>query len=137
MRAADVARQRLVLLAVLGGVATVTGVGIYCYPSTLGPVRRTLVLLHDLSGDLGLAVGLAYLVVHLRRVFRMKRRIVSRGSGYVAASMLVVTSATGAYGQILDMPSGTPISTIHLITSLALVVLACFHGAWGLRTKPR
>lgn len=136
-RASDPARARLVAFAVFGGLATVTGVGIFCYPSTLGGARRVLVFLHDLSGDLGIVIGLAYLAAHLRRVFPMKRRAMSRWTGYFSVAAFLIAAVTGVYGEVAGMPSGSPLSRAHLFSSLALVGLACFHGAWGLRPKPR
>jgi hypothetical protein len=132
-RSDDPARPRLIALAWLGSFSTITGVGLYSYPSTLGVIRRGLIIAHDVIGDLLVAVAIAYFIVHLARTWRMKKRVVSRWTGYVAITAFAIAAVTGIYGQVADMPSGSAASWVHAISSLALVVLACFHGAWGLR----
>lgn len=129
--AKDPARAPLLAVTVLAGVAVTTAVGLFSYPSTLGAVRGALVVLHDLSGDLLLIAGVLYLSAHLRRTWRMKRRPVSKWSGYAAVLAWITSGATGIYGQLAPMPSGSSQSVVHGIASLALVVIACFHGAWG------
>lgn len=134
-QASELARKLLVTLAVLGSIATITGTIIFCYPNTLGLLQPWMVILHDVSGDLSIPFGIAYLWVHLKRVWRMKRRTASRWSGYFSVGFWSIAAATGIYGQFAVMESGSTTSTIHLVASIALVVIVCFHGAWGLRPK--
>lgn len=134
-QATDLARKLLVSLAVLGSVATITGTIIFCYPTTLGPLQPWMVLFHDVSGDLTIPFGIAYVWVHLKRVWRMKRRTASRWSGYFTIGFWLIAAATGVYGQIEPMLSGSALSRVHLVSSIALIVIVCFHGAWGLRPK--
>jgi hypothetical protein len=136
-QSADLARKLLITLAVLGSVASITGTLIYCYPNTLGALQSWMVLFHDVSGDLSVPFGIAYLWVHLSRVWKMKRRKASRWSGYASIAFWTIAAATGVWGQIEVMKTGTPLANVHLVASIALVVVACFHGAWGLRPKLR
>jgi hypothetical protein len=94
---------------------------------------------HDISGDLLLVGGVFYLVAHLRKTWRMKRLKISRWTGYFAVASWLVAGGTGIYGQIYPMASRSTISWVHALASLALIVLACFHGAWGFfrRSRPR
>ncbi len=131
----DPARKPLIALSSFAGVAVVTGTFLYCYPDTLQAVRRAMILMHDLSGDLMILSGAVYLWIHLKRVWRMWRMKLSRWSGYVAVAVWIIAAVTGVYGQIWDMKSGSDAWTIHTISSVALVVLACFHGGYGLRRR--
>ncbi len=129
----DPARRPLILLAALALIATTTGTFIYCYPDTMKVVFDGMVVVHDLSGDLALVVGGWYLWIHLKRTWRMWRRVLQRWSGYVAVLVWIVAAATGIYGQLVPMPSGSTMSTIHIVSAVALVASGCFHAAYGLR----
>lgn len=131
------ARQSLVALSVLASVAAVTATGLYSYPETLGPVRRPLVLLHDVSGDAAIVVSALYLYLHLSRTWRMKKQRLSRYSGLVLVGLWSVTALTGIYGQLFPLEQGTWPWRLHAVTSVAIVVLACFHGAWAYRPRKR
>jgi hypothetical protein len=124
-------RRRLIAISTLGMIATITGVSLFSYPITFEALRRGLVVVHDASGDLLLGGGVLYLFAHLRRTWRMKRLKVSRYTGFVAVASWIIAGSTGIYGQLFPMVSRSTISWIHAIASLALIVLACFHGAWG------
>jgi hypothetical protein len=89
------------------------------------------------SGDLLLLAAAAYLWIHLQRTWRLTRLAVSWASGVSAALVLAVVGGTGIYGQLAPMPSGSGPSTVHAVTGLAVVGLACFHGAFGLRRRIR
>ncbi len=130
---ADPARRPLYVVAVMAFIATVTGTFIYAYPNTLQSVRSAMIVVHDLSGDLLVVAGVWYLWIHLARTWRMKKRHLSRWSGYVAVLLWIVAAATGVFGQLVAMPSGSTPSTLHAISGIALLVLGCFHGAYGLR----
>lgn len=114
-------------------VATLSGTLVYCYPSTLGVVAPGMRLLHELSGDTSIAFSGVYLFLHLPRVWGMKRRRVSRWSGYVVLAVWVIAAATGVYGQLRPLSPGSALWLIHLTTSVAAVVIAGFHGTWGFR----
>jgi hypothetical protein len=96
-----------------------------------------MVLVHDASGDVTLAAGAWYLFIHLKRVWRMWRRVLQRWSGYFAVLVWVVAGGTGIYGQLEPMPSTSTAGLVHIVSSIAAVVLGCFHGGYGLRRKMR
>lgn len=135
--AEEPARRPLIALATCASVATVSGTLIYAYPETLRAVRGPLVVAHDVSGDLMLIAAVVYLWVHLRRTWPMKKWRVSRWTGIVTVAILCVVGASGIYGQLAPMPSGSALSLAHVIAAVALVALACFHGAHGLRRRLR
>ena len=127
------AHRALAWLAASVVVATVSGTLVYCYPSTLGALGPWMRLLHELSGDAAIALSGVYLFLHLPCVWGMKRRRVSRWSGFVVLAVWVIAAATGVYGQLRPLSSGSALWLIHLISSVAAVVIAGFHGAWGFR----
>ena len=129
----DPARRPLIWLAVFASIATTTGTFIYCYPDTLEVVFRGMVIVHDVTGDLTILAGAWYLTIHLKRTWRMWRRVLQRWSGYAAVAVWIVAAVTGVYGQIAPMPSGSTMSTIHAISATALVIIGCVHGGYGLR----
>ena len=53
----------------------------------------------------------------------------------IIVALFLAVAATGVYGQLAPMPSGSLLSTVHSVGSVALVALACFHGAYGLRRR--
>lgn len=131
------ARQSLVALAALASVAVVTATGLYSYPETLAPVRGPLVFLHDVSGDAAVIVSALYLYLHLSRTWRMKKQRLSRYSGLLLVGLWAVTAVTGVYGQLFPLAQGTWSWRLHVVTSIAIIVLACFHGAWAYRPRKR
>lgn len=131
------ARQSLIALAVLASIAAVTATGTYSYPETLAPIRGLLVLLHDVSGDAAIVVSGVYLYLHLTRTWRMKRQRLSRYSGLVLVGIWSITALTGLYGQLFVLEQGTLAWQLHAVTSVAIIVLACFHGAWAFRPRKR
>lgn len=131
------ARQSLIALAVLAGIATVTATGLYSYPATLASVRGPLVLVHDVSGDAAIVMSGLYLYLHLSRTWRMKKQRLSRYSGIVLVAIWCVTALTGVYGQLFVLEQGTLAWQLHAVTSVAIIVLACFHGAWAYRPRKR
>ncbi|MEQ9502642.1 MAG: hypothetical protein RIT81_37570 [Deltaproteobacteria bacterium] len=131
--AVDPARRPLIFLAALATIATTTGTFIYCYPDTMKVVFDGMIVVHDISGDLAIVVGGWYLWLHLKRTWRMWRRVLQRWSGYITVLVWLVAAGTGVYGQFVPMPSGSTISTIHVISAIALVALGCFHSGYGLR----
>ena len=133
-RALDAARRALWVFGTLGFVATVTGTLYYAYPETLRGLRPALRLMHEASGDLLIGAGTFYLVLHLRRTWRMWRRTLSRWTGTVALACLVLSSLTGLYGQ-LQVLADSSVWWAHVVSSIGLVVLACLHGAYGLRHR--
>jgi hypothetical protein len=133
----DPARRPLVVLSTSALIAVVTGTFIYCYPNTMEALQTAMIWIHDASGDLTLIAGTWYLAIHLKRVWRMWRRVLQRWSGYIAVLVFGAAGGTGVYGQLYPMPSESTMSTIHVISAIAAVVLACFHGGYGLRRKLR
>ena len=129
------ARRPLIALSVFAAIAATTGTMMYAYPETLASIQPAMVLIHDLSGDGMLIAAIVYLVIHLRRTWRMKKLLVSRYTGLTIGALLAVTGITGIYGQFIDMPSRSPISLLHGVAAIATIALACFHGAHGLRRK--
>ncbi len=116
-------------------LAGVTGTLLYCYPLSLGVFRGTTVLIHELTGDGAVLLSACYLVVHLARVWRLKRRRVSRWSAWAALALWVVAAGTGVYGQFAPLPAGSPEWLAHVAGSLAALIVACFHGIWGVRPR--
>lgn len=133
----DPARRPLIALSTAALIAVVTGTFMYCYPATMETLQQAMARIHEVSGDVTLAAGAWYLAVHLKRVWRMWRRVLQRWSGYVAIGIFAVAGGTGIYGQLYPMPSDSTLGVVHILTSIAAVVLACFHGGYGLRRKLR
>ena len=131
----DPARRPLIALSTFASIAVVTGTFIYCYPNTMEALQKAMVLIHDVSGDLTLVAGAWYLTVHLKRVWKMWRRVLQRWSGYVAVAIFACAGGTGIYGQLYPMPNDSAIGILHIISAIAAVVLGCFHGGYGLRKK--
>lgn len=131
------ARQSLIALAVFASIAAITATGTYSYPETLAAVRGPLILLHDVSGDAAIVMSGLYLYLHLSRTWRMKRQRLSRYSGLVLVAIWSVTAVTGLYGQLFVLESGSLPWRLHAVTSIAIIVLACFHGAWAFRPRKR
>ena len=129
------ARRFLLGLIWTTAAATVTGVLAFCYPDGLGVLRAPVVAAHELAGDLMLASGLAYLWVHLARVWRFAARLTARRSGYLAVLAFALAGATGLWGQVRSLPAGSAVREAHLASSVGLIMLAAAHGAWGLRPK--
>ena len=133
----DPARRPLIALSVCAFVATVTGTFVYAYPESFAAIRREMIVVHDVSGDLTLLAGALYLRHHLVRTWRMWRRVLSRFTGYLAVLVLAVAGGTGIYGQFYDMPSDSWPGMLHIGFAIASLVLACFHGGYGLRHRFR
>jgi hypothetical protein len=133
----DPARRPLIALSTSAFIAVVTGTFMYCYPNTMESLQQAFVLMHDVSGDLTLVAGAWYLTIHLKRVWRMWRRVLQRWSGYVAVLIFALAAGTGVYGQLYPMPAESIAGITHIIASIAAVVLGCFHGGYGLRRKLR
>ena len=133
----DPARRPLIVLSSAASVAVVTGTFMYCYPNTMEALQTAMVWIHDASGDVTLAAGAWYLAVHLKRVWRMWKRVLQRWSGYVAVAIFAIAGGTGIYGQLYPMPSDSTLGVLHIVSSIAAVVLGCFHGGYGLRRKLR
>jgi hypothetical protein len=131
----DPARRPLIALSTFAFIAVVTGTFMYCYPNTMEALQTAMVWIHDVSGDLTLLAGAWYLTIHLKRVWRMWRRVLQRWSGYVAVGIFALAGGTGIYGQLYPMPDDSPAGIMHIISSIAAVVLGCFHGGYGLRRK--
>jgi hypothetical protein len=134
----DLARRLLIALGILGFVVTTSGTLLFAYPSSIvGALRTATVWSHEITGDLTLGVLVWYLVVHLGRVWRMKRRQLSKWTGYASAGLWALAGGTGLYGQFVALTAGEAPWLVHLASSVALIVVVCFHGAWGLRPKMR
>ena len=133
--AEEPARRPLIILSTVASLATVTGTFIYSYPETLASVRQAMIWLHDIAGDLMVVAGAIYLWIHLKRTWRMRKLGLSWWTGIVTIAVFVVVAATGIYGQVEPMPSGSTLSTLHSVSTIALLALACFHGGYGLRRR--
>lgn len=129
----DPARRPLMLMAVFASIATITGTFVFCYPDTLEIVFDSMVVIHDITGDLTIVAAVWYLTIHLKRTWRMWRRVLQRWSGYVSVLVWGAAAVTGVYGQFVEMPSGSTMSTLHAISATAAVVLTCVHSGYGLR----
>src|SRR5688572_23558324 len=119
----DPARRPLIALSTSAFLAVVTGTFIYCYPNTMQSLQTAMVWIHDVTGDITLIAGAWYLAIHLKRVWRIWRRVLQRWSGYVAVLIFALAGGTGVYGQLYPMPSESTMSTIHVISAIAAVVL--------------
>lgn len=129
----DPARRPLIIAAIAASIAVTTGTFIFCYPNTLEAIRRGMIIVHDISGDITIVAAVWYLSIHLKRTWRMWRYVLSRWTGYVALTVWAVVAVTGVYGQIFDMPTESVMSWIHIASSAIAVVIVCFHGGYGLR----
>lgn len=118
-------------------MAIVTGTFTYAYPETLAPIRDELVLVHDVAGDAMLLSGVVYLAIHLRRTLRLNKLALSWWTGLAVVMVFVVAGATGIFGQLRALSPGTTLYWAHIVSSIALVAGACFHGANGLRRRLR
>lgn len=127
----------MIAQSVCAVVATMTGTLAYTYPETLRAIRAPLIFIHDLSGDLLILAVLAYLWLHLHRTWKLRRLALSWWTGLASVLVFALVALTGIYGQLAPMPSGSLPSTAHLLGGLAVVALACFHGAHGLRRRIR
>ncbi len=127
------ARRWLIAFSIVVGVATTTGTLAYCYPRTLGPLRPWNVWLHEISGDAAVLFSIGYLMVHLPRVWRFKRFVVSRWSGFVLLGIWGAAGLTGLWGQLMPLEAGSWTWLVHVWASVLCVVLGCFHGLWALR----
>lgn len=125
----------LALIAALA-VASVTGVLAFCYPVTLGPLRASVLLAHDVSGDLAVLASLGYLWLHLGRVWGLRRKALSWRTGLIGLGLWAVASLTGIYGQFRPLADSYALWLAHAVASVAFILLACFHGLWGLRVRP-
>jgi hypothetical protein len=133
----DSARRPLVALSTFAFIAVCTGTFMYCYPNTMEGLQTAMVVTHDVSGDLTLAATAWYLAIHLKRVWRMWRRVLQRWSGYFAVAVFAGSGVTGIYGQLYPMPAESVMGIVHIVSSIAAVVIGCFHGGYGLRRKLR
>ena len=131
------ARIWLVLLIASGSVAITTATFTYAYPETLAAVRAPLLLLHDLSGDAALLALLIYLVVHLRRVWKIKKQLDSRWTGYFAVALWLLAGGTGVYGQLFPLEPGTDAYRLHLLSAIARIGASGIHGGIGYRRRLR
>lgn len=127
------ARRALIAFVSCAFVATTTGTFIYSYPSTMRSIMTAMIWTHDLSGDFAILSAVYYLSIHLKKVWRMWRMVLSRWTGYVAVVVWLIAAGTGVYGQFVEMSTETTVGMIHVISSIAAVVIASVHGGYGLR----
>lgn len=131
------ARRALIAFITAIGVATTTGGLEYCYAGMLGGLLPWVAWLHEISGDAAILCSGVYLLLHLPRVWSMRRRALSWWSGVAALAVWLTISAAGVYWQFATLETGSALWLIHVIGSLGFVILACFHGVWGFRTPRR
>lgn len=131
------AEKWLKLLIASGIVAITTATLTYAYPETLAAIRRPMLLIHDLSGDLSIVALIGYLVVHLRRVWKIKHQTDSRWSGYLAVALWSIAGLTGIYGQIWPLERGSTAYLLHLATAITLIGASGIHGGLGYRRRLR
>jgi MFS family permease len=129
------ARIYLITLSALFFLAACTATATYSYPETFGPWMRGLIIAHDAIGDIAIVVSLLYITNHLKKTWKMRRATVSRYTGLVVVGMWVITSLTGIYGHFYDLTDGSLLWQLHFVTSVAIIVLACFHGVWAYRPR--
>ena len=127
----------MIALSIFASIATVTGTFTYAYPETLKAIRAPLIVVHDISGDLSLVAAVVYLWIHLKRTWKLGKLALSWWTGLSTATLLSMVGATGIYGQIVEMPWGSWPATMHIVGGIAVIALACFHGAYGLRRRIR
>ncbi|MBI2378255.1 MAG: hypothetical protein HYV07_29915 [Deltaproteobacteria bacterium] len=131
----DAARPWLSMLVVIGFLVTVSGYLSYAYPETLGSWHAGLSDLHGVLGDVCFGAAAGYVFVHLFRVWRMRRLLASRWTGYSTAGLFLISAGTGIAGQVERLVEGSWLYLLHSALSVLLVLLACVHGAWGFRRR--
>lgn len=131
------ARVPLIALGAAACAAIVTGTFTYAYPETLAPIRGELLLAHEIAGDAMLLSGALYLAIHLRRTLRLYKLALSWWTGIGVLTMFAVAGGTGVYGQLRALSASGSLYWAHVVSSIALVAGACFHGANGLRRRLR
>lgn len=122
-------------LSIAAFIATCTAAGTYAYPETLAAIRAPMVLIHELSGDVAVALTVLYLVNHLARTWRMKKALVSRWTGIALVALAVVSALTGLYGQFVSLEQGSLLWWLHFVSSVVIILGACFHGLWAYRPR--
>ena len=127
------AHRALYALAGAVTVAATSGGLLFAYPETLGATRGAFVWLHDLSGDAAVALSVGYLWLHLPRTWPMRRQRVSRWTGLGSVAVWGIAAVTGLMGQVGPL-EGWP-RALHLGTSVGILVLVSFHGAWAYRPR--
>lgn len=129
------ARYPLIALSAATCTAILTGTFTYSYPETLKPILPQMRLVHDLSGDVMLVTGAVYLYIHLQRTFRLGKLALSWFSGVAVTAVFAAAGFTGIYGQLHSLFDDRGLYWMHVVSSIALVAGACFHGAIGLRRR--
>ena len=122
--------------AYMASVCAVTGTFLYCYDVSLAPVRGPMIIAHDVSGDCTVALLGVYLIGHLARTWGLRRaRPLSWWTGVVAVAAWAVTAVGGLWGQFAPLERYSPLWWTHAIGSLAAVIVAGGHCAYGFRAK--
>ena len=129
------ARIYLIALATLFFFAASTATAMYSYPETMADYMRGLIISHDVIGDIAIVVSLLYIVNHLQKTWKMRRATVSRYTGLSVVGLWTVASVTGIYGHFVELVDGSLLWQLHFVTSVAIVILACFHGIWAYRPR--
>ncbi len=132
-----IARFFLLALITCVIVAASSAMMTYSYPTTIKPIMGPMILVHDVSGDLALAITGFYLINHLQKTWKMKRATVSRYTGLGVVGIWLVGGGIGIYGQFVPLVQGTFIWGLHFWTCLASIIIVCFHGAWAYRPRKK
>lgn len=132
-----IARVSLLALIACVIVAASSAMMTYSYPTTIAPIMQPMIWVHDISGDLALAITGLYLLNHLQKVWKMKRATVSRYTGMGVVGIWLVGGGIGVYGQFVDLVQGTFLWGLHFWTCLASIIIVCFHGAWAYRPRKK
>ena len=129
------ARIPLIALSTATSVAVVTGTFTYAYPETLAAVRPQMLWVHELSGDAMIVSAAVYLVIHLKRTWRLRKLALSWWTGLLVAAVLAVCAASGVAGQLSEL--SVTWYWAHVVSSVIVVAGACFHSAYGLMRRLR
>lgn len=126
----------LIYFGYMAGICSSSGALIYCYESSLASVRRSLVLLHELSGDAAMVLLGVYLAAHLRRTWTLRgSRPLSWWTGIAGAAAWVVSGGIGVYGQFSALPRYEGLWWLHSAGGLLAIMVAGFHAAYGFRVR--
>ncbi len=94
-----------------------------------------MALIHELSGDAAILLTALYLWNHLSRTWRMKKATISRWTGLCVVGLASLCALTGVYGQVTELERGSALWFLHFVSSVAIILGACFHGLWAYRPR--
>lgn len=122
--------------AYAASICATTGTFLYCYDESLALVRAPLIWTHDVTGDIALLFLGVYLMDHLKRTWGLRKsRPISWWTGVFAVAAWLLTAVGGVWGQVAPLVRYSPLWWTHAVGSVAAVVVASGHAAYGFRAK--